>query len=157
MALLVIGCAIANIPSLFEQDDRFVTYDNGTVLDKKTNLMWAAKDNGKYISWQEAKNYCENYRGGGYTDWRIPTQDELAGLYDASKGYWPSCFSLGGSQVHLTRLIRLTCSAVYASETRNSEYAYVSFNTDNVTGSALRGWVSSKRAFIPVLPVRSVK
>jgi hypothetical protein len=44
--------------------------------------MWAAKDNGSPISWPEAKKYCENYRGGGYMDWRMPTQDELAGLYD---------------------------------------------------------------------------
>ena len=52
-----------------------------TVLDTSTNLMWAAKDNGGGINWADAKTYCENYRGGGYTDWRIPTLNELAGLY----------------------------------------------------------------------------
>jgi len=29
------------------RDGRFIAYDNGTVLDTSTNLMWAAKDNGK--------------------------------------------------------------------------------------------------------------
>lgn len=53
----------------------------GVVLDTKTSLMWAAKDNGGSINWFDAKNYCENYRGGGYTDWRMPTQDELVELY----------------------------------------------------------------------------
>ena len=65
-------------------------YDNGTVKDAKTGLMWAAKDNGRDVTWQEAKEYCEKYRGGGYTDWRMPTQDELAGLYDKDmRGYRP--------------------------------------------------------------------
>jgi len=44
--------------------------------------MWASKDNGKKINWKDAKQYCKNYRGGSYTDWRLPTQDELVGLYD---------------------------------------------------------------------------
>ncbi len=42
---------------------RFISYDNGTVLDTSTNLMWAAKDNGRDINWANAKSYCENYRG----------------------------------------------------------------------------------------------
>jgi len=46
--------------------------------------MWAAKDSGSDINWANAKSYCKNYRGGGYTDWRMPTQDELASLYDRS-------------------------------------------------------------------------
>jgi hypothetical protein len=59
---------------------RFIAYDNGTVLDTRSNLMWAAKDNGSKVTWQDAKSYCANYRGGGYTDWRMPTLDEFAGL-----------------------------------------------------------------------------
>jgi hypothetical protein len=49
--------------------------------------MWAERDNGSDIHWAKAKSYCENYREGGYTDWRMPTQDELAGLYDSSIPY----------------------------------------------------------------------
>jgi len=67
------------------KDGRFIAYDDGTVLDTRTNLMWADKDNSSDINWQGAKSYCENYRGGGYSDWRMPTQDELAGLYDEGK------------------------------------------------------------------------
>jgi len=65
-----------------KREGRFIAYDNGTVLDTSTNLMWAAKDNGADINWRNAKTYCENYRGGGYSDWRMPVQDELAELYD---------------------------------------------------------------------------
>ena len=73
------------------RDGRFIAYDNGTVFDMKTNLMWAAKDNGSDIEWQDAKFYCENYRGGGYKDWRMPTLDELEGLYDAKKSRSATC------------------------------------------------------------------
>lgn len=75
--LVCTGLAIARETS----DGSFIGYDNGTVLDTSTNLMWAAKDNGSNINWANAKSYCENYRGGGYSDWRMPTQDELKGLY----------------------------------------------------------------------------
>src|SRR5271157_1154332 len=64
-------------------DGRFIAYNNGTVLDTKTKLMWAVKDNGTDINWADAKSYCNNYRGGGYKNWRMPTQDELTGLYDS--------------------------------------------------------------------------
>ena len=52
-----------------------------TYTDPKTGLMWAGQDNGKDVTWAEAKSYCENYRGGGYTDWRMPTKDEVAELF----------------------------------------------------------------------------
>ena len=99
-----------------DRDGRFIAYENGTVLDTRTNLMWAVLDNGSNINWRDAKEYCDNYRGGGYTDWRMPTQDELAGLYDAAKTYKSDC----GYDVHLTELIRLSCSTLWASKTRGS-------------------------------------
>ncbi|MEK6653551.1 MAG: DUF1566 domain-containing protein, partial [Thermodesulfobacteriota bacterium] len=104
-------------------DGRFTAYDDGTVLDTRTNLMWAAKDNETNINWKEAKSYCENYRGGGYTDWRMPTQDELAGLYESSKSYRSAC----GHDVHLTELIRLTCEAPWSSETSGSDATFFDF------------------------------
>jgi len=85
--------------------------------------MWAAKDNGSNINWANAKGYCENYRGGGYTDWRMPTQDELAGLYDSSKIRITVC----GFNAGITELLDLTCSWVWASETRGSDAAGFGF------------------------------
>ena len=105
------------------RDGRFIAYDNGTVLDTRTNLMWAARDNGSDINWANAKSYCENYRGGSYNDWRMPTQDELAGLYDVSKRYETDC----NLPVMISGLIRLTCVFVWASETRGSEAAVFAF------------------------------
>jgi hypothetical protein len=95
------------------RDGRFVANDNGTVLDTKTKLMWADKDNGKTVKWVDANSYCESYRGGGYTDWRMPTVDELVSLYDETKSYTAD----NGKTVHLTKLIHLTSFVVWTSET----------------------------------------
>jgi len=64
-----------------KREGRYIAYENGTVLDKKTNLMWASKDNQENIHWPGAKYYCEHYTGGGYSDWRLPTKAELEELY----------------------------------------------------------------------------
>ena len=109
-----------------KRDGRFIAYDNGTVLDTRTNLMWAAKDNGSNINWANAKSYCENYRGGGYTDWRMPTQDELGGLYDAGKSRPVTCNTSYSIYV-ATELIDITCFYPWASETRGSAAANFSF------------------------------
>jgi uncharacterized caspase-like protein len=135
--------AMGNRPS------QFIAYNNGTVLDTKTNLMWAARDNGSLVNWYDAKRYCENYRGGGYTDWRMPTQDELAGLYDAGKSY-----NTAGGPAHLTELIVLTRSNwAWASETRGSDVASFNFKDGSMF------WARPDGAFsaLPALPVRSVK
>ena len=78
MAVILIGTFIVTKSSIAAEkarDGRFIAYENETVLDTKTKLMWAAKDNGSPLNWGDAKSYCENYRGGGYTNWRMPTQD----------------------------------------------------------------------------------
>ena len=130
------------------RDGHFIAYDNGTVLDTRTNLIWAAKDNGSDINWQGAKSYCENYRGGGYTDWRMPPQDELAGLYDAAKTYKSDC----GYDVHLTELIHLICPDSWASETSGSDAVYFSF----IIGK--RFWYTQSGSNLyRALPVRSGK
>lgn len=62
--------------------NRFVVSEDNTVLDSKTGLMWATKDNEVDTNWDAAKSYCENYSAGGYTNWRLPTLEELATIYD---------------------------------------------------------------------------
>jgi TolB-like protein len=136
------------------RDGRFIAYDNGTVLDTRTNLMWASRDNGSNISWQGAKDYCENYRGGGYTDWRIPTQDELAGLYDSGKSRSAPCDPRNPGRVHVTtELIQPTCFCSWASEPRGSDAASFSFSDGSRIWCPQSGYGCHPRA----LPVRSAK
>lgn len=125
-----------------ERLSRFVDHGDGTVTDTKTGLMWAAKDNGKDIKWPNAKSYCENYRGGGHTDWRLPTADEMANLYDPKEknrhGY------------HITKLIDLSYCGLWASETRgSSEAASFAFKFGR------RRWNYKFLPFNRALPVRA--
>ncbi len=126
-------------------DGRFIAYDDGTVLDKNTNLMWAARDNGRAINWQDARSYCEGYRGGGYTDWRMPTRDELGGLYDRNRKE-----NIYGAR--LTALIKVTDAWVWAADASGAAAGI------NIFYLGDRFWFSrslddNDRA----LPVRSVK
>jgi hypothetical protein len=130
------------------RDGRFIAYNNGTVLDTKTNLMWAGKDNGSDINWENAKSYCDNYRGGGYSDWRMPTQDELAGLYDASKSRPAACNRNYKINI-VTELIDITCFSPWASETRRSDAAYFTFD-----GGTRYWYPKSMVNYIRALPVR---
>src|SRR5664280_1897310 len=135
------------------RDGRFIAYDNGTVLDTKTNLMWAAKDNGSDIKWQDAKFYCENYRGGGYKDWRMPTLNELEGLYDESKARPSACY--GGNSIHVaTELIDITCFYSWASETSTTTAEASIFDF----GPGIRSAFTSQLPRLSrALPVRSGK
>ena len=54
----------------------------GVYLDPDTKLMWTIRDNGKDIDWDQANQYAEQLRLAGYSDWRLPTIDELEKLYD---------------------------------------------------------------------------
>jgi len=122
----------------------FITYDNGTVLDTSTGLMWAAKDNGKNINWYNANSYCRNYEGGGYTDWRLPSHDEVTDLYTQSEksryGY------------HVKKLIYISSNHLWVSDTRDSGSggAYFTF-----TAGRKRWDNQSDSEGYRVLPVRS--
>jgi hypothetical protein len=124
--------------------DRFLANGDGTVTDTKTGLMWAAKDNGSPINWPDAYSYCQNFSGGGHTDWRMPTMNELAGLYNPlvknERGY------------HVTRLIDTSAQTCWASETRGFKAARFNFTYGSVYW--LRQTYSGPTR---VLPVRSGK
>ncbi|MFZ4437555.1 MAG: caspase family protein [Syntrophales bacterium] len=122
-------------PRETRRDGRFIAYDNGTILDTRTNLMWAAKDNGININWENAKSYCENYRGGGYSDWRMPTKNELARLYYEGKGYNiedKGLFINTTSTVFLTELIHLSACCPWALEENTSESTIFDFTSGSI-------------------------
>ena len=104
--------------------ERFVNHHNGTVTDNQTGLMWAATDNGRPINWMDAQSYCSAYRGGGYDDWRMPTLDELAGLYEPQEtnthGY------------HLSKQIETSAASCWASETDGDKAARFNFTYGSV-------------------------
>jgi len=130
-------------------EERYVDNGDGTVTDTKTNLMWAQYDNLGNINWHDAKAYCEWIILSTYEDWRMPTIDELATLYDLNeKGYKSDC----GDWVRVTPLIHLSCGWVWARDTRTiSAFAY-----NFVRGYQYTDRMVHKRNY-RALPVRTIK
>lgn len=100
--------------------ERFVDNGNGTITDKKTDLMWVSKDNGIPINWFDAIEYCKNLRVGGNTDWRIPTMAELASIFNPNKK--------NKSGYHTIELISTTAQSCWASETRGNSAGRFNFS-----------------------------
>ena len=62
--------------------------DADVVTDDATGLMWEVGSSGN-ISWDEAmRQPSEIGQLGGFSDWRLPTKEELVSLY--SSGLLPS-------------------------------------------------------------------
>lgn len=83
LVLAVLCWACTPLPAQFSTTSPDVakdTQERGYWIDPSTALMWPARDNGKRVSWHKAKKYCHNLRLAGYSDWRLPSIDELHGL-----------------------------------------------------------------------------
>lgn len=84
--------------------EHYKVYDNGTALDTQRNLLWMRCSIGqtwgdsscsgkvKYFSWEDAKKQSTIFTG--YSDWRLPTIEELRSLVYCSNGK-PNYFSMG--------------------------------------------------------------
>ena len=80
---------------------------NSTWTDPATELMWTQKDNGSDVDWNQADAYCSNLKLGDYSDWRLPTIDELQGIYDPSVSI-KTVFDAGAATVHVKGNLKLT-------------------------------------------------
>lgn len=92
----------------------YIDNGDGTVTHRSTGLMWTKQDSwndtGGCLNWIDAKKYVSRLTTAGYSDWRLPTIDELKTIFDQSypprKGgyqngkhsvYLPSVFPAGGA------------------------------------------------------------
>ena len=62
--------------SIVLAEARFMDNGDGTVTDMRRRIMWQQDDNGKEVTFEEAQQYCQTLRLGGYTDWRLPGPEE---------------------------------------------------------------------------------
>jgi hypothetical protein len=57
---------------------------DGVYADFKHGVMWRRQDNSKDVTWSAAMRHCEDLEYGGWSDWRLPTIEEL----DALQAIW---------------------------------------------------------------------
>jgi serine/threonine protein kinase len=50
--------------------------------DPATGLWWSKHDNGSNLNWRQAQTYCANLILAGFSGWRLPTIEELQGIFD---------------------------------------------------------------------------
>ena len=70
----------------FQND--FVDNGDGTVTDRATGLMWEKEGSPSRLFWRDVKEYVTDSnqnRHLGFSDWRIPTIEELASLIQPKK------------------------------------------------------------------------
>jgi len=83
-----------------QSQSTYVDNVNGTVTDTSTGLMWQQQATLTKETWEQALAYCEGLNLGGYTDWRLPTINEIRSLADYGRynpainvTYFPDTFS----------------------------------------------------------------
>ena len=131
--------------AVIERDGQFVAHANGIVKDTNTGLEWKVGAD-EDMNWNEARSWVQslNLDGGG---WRMPTMNELAGLYKK-----------GAGDRNMTPLLKTTGWHVWSSETKGSSYAwYFYFSTgrkswlDRSSGSS-RAFAVRSRGEVTTLP-----
>jgi hypothetical protein len=69
------------------RDGTFIAYDDGTILDTKTKIMWWWSSTEQVKSWSDTQFKSKNFRGGGYSDCRVPSIEQLKTIYVKSSKY----------------------------------------------------------------------
>jgi len=116
------------------RDGVFIAYANGIVKDSSTGLEWIAWT-GRNMNWNNARSWVQglDLEGGG---WRMPSLNELEGLYREGRG-----------TRNITSLLKIAGWHVWSGETKDQTFAwgfyfrsgdrYSSRRTDNSKGGVL--------------------
>lgn len=69
-----------------------------TYTDPQTGLMWVTNGNiaGKKKTWEGAMNWVKDLKYGGYSDWRLPTIDELVSFAKRGENRPDDWFNFNG-------------------------------------------------------------
>jgi hypothetical protein len=155
LIILVTGILIGWAPLMAA--DRFIDNGDGTVTDRKLNLMWSKTDNQGDINWIQADKWVRftfpDTIPKRFDNWRLPTLAELQSLLVEDKnvkGYETEC----GQWVKTVPEIKLSCGWVWTSETDPIAPTARIFNFDNVYHYTVRK--AHKRGY-RALPVRNLE
>ncbi|WP_405598123.1 MULTISPECIES: DUF1566 domain-containing protein [unclassified Pseudoalteromonas] len=132
-------------------NEHFSINGDGTVTDKKTNLMWMRCSLGQtwdsnncsgdtssaLLTWRNALNIAESETFASYTDWRLPNVKELETIIEHSchspainKYIFPGTIQSRKDSIDETRFI-----AMYWSSSIDSNYSSIAWKVDFLTGT----------------------
>ncbi|MFB3896965.1 MAG: DUF1566 domain-containing protein [bacterium] len=98
-----------------------VKTDNGdkVIEDTQTKLFWTP-DLRKYgLTWEETKAYVEELNQkqyGGYSDWRMPTREELKGICEKSKKHTLKSYDKDIVSIYVDPVFEFNGLRVWSSE-----------------------------------------
>ncbi len=151
----------AKKPVASSADKRFQDFGDGTVLDSRTGLMWMKKDywqrEGKWVNWYTANEYAQrmnNKEFAGYSDWRLPTAEEAASLYDRRKRN----VDKDGDKIYLDRMFPKGAGwSTWTSDEKSSKAVVVSLKDEG--GSSYQDKITGTDAFLRLVrgPLPSAK
>jgi len=103
---------------------RFIDNGNDSITDNATGLMWQKDTRNHKFNFAEAKEYAATLSLAGFSDWRVPTIQELQSIVDYTN-YFLAIYPM------------FNCfSSFYWSSTTNANYTsyawYVNFYNGNV-------------------------
>ncbi len=109
----------------------YVDNKDGTITDAQHGLMWQKSDDGVERVWSAAGKYCDNLDLAGYSDWKLPSINLLAGLIEpASSPTVPNVFSVKPSYYwSVSESHNNIQSAKYINFFYGNTYAYNKDNT----------------------------
>ena len=136
-----ISCPTSETADFYGQDAWYASLDKCTqqsftvqtvsnqkvVLDNNTGLIWQQRFPTDNYKWDAAVSYCNSLSYAGYSDWRLPTPQELLTIVDNSR-YNPA--------IDTTYFPNTPSSYFWSSSTRSdiTDYAwYVNFYYGNVS------------------------
>lgn len=104
-------------------------FEGTTWTDPTTGLTWTRMDNGTDVAWQDAVRFCGNLQFAGHTDWRLPTIDELQGIYQSRVSIPAQCCSGLKVNWHVKGNLRLS-GWLWSSSKANTASSAWGFNFD---------------------------
>jgi hypothetical protein len=114
--LLLVALLACADEKLSPGGERYQQAATGIVREISTGLEWLAHDNGSEANWHAAERFCRGVWRAGRSEWRLPTIDELAGLYDPEANV-----GCGDAICHLGAPIQLTSAYLWSASPQNSD------------------------------------
>lgn len=65
--------------------ERFEFLDDGFILDKKNKVVWFAPEVRQTYTWKQAQVHVAALKERGYTNWRLPKEDEIDSVREEYK------------------------------------------------------------------------